>query len=97
VVEDLHHGANMLLAHFHYCNKGTHLPSINLKDRHNTVLSELGVPEYLFMIRTIELIRLNADNFRAIKEEEFYEHEFYFISQMFEKDWAPRDSYVSPR
>ena len=94
-MEDLHHGANMLLAHFHYCNKGTHLSSLNLRDRHDTVLSELNIPEYRFMIRTIELVRLKEDDFRAIKEYGLYEDELYFISQMFEKDWMPRDSYVS--
>lgn len=94
-MEDLHHGAKMLLAHFHYCNKGTHLPSISLRDRHDTVLSELSIPEYRFMIRTIELVRLKEDDFRAIKEYELYEDELYFVSQMFEKDWMPRDSYVS--
>jgi hypothetical protein len=96
VVEDLHHGANMLLAHFHYCNKGAHLPSLNLKDRHDTVLSELSIPEYRFMIRTIELLRLKEDDFRAIKKYELYEDELYFVSQMFEKDWMPRDGYASP-
>ena len=94
-MEDLHHGANMLLAHFHYCNKGTHLPSLRLRERHDTVLSELSIPEYRFMIRTIELVRLKEDDFRAIKDYELYEDELYFISQMFEKDWMPRDSYVS--
>ena len=47
------------------------------------------------MIRTIELVRLKEDDFRAIKDYELYEDELYFISQMFEKDWMPRDSYVS--
>jgi hypothetical protein len=95
-VEDIHHSANMLLAHFHYCNKGTHLPSLSLKNRHDSVLSELSVPEYRFVIRTVELVRLKEDEFRTIKEYEVYEDELYFISQMFEKDWTPSESYVSP-
>jgi len=85
----------MLLAHFHYCNRGTHLPSLSLRDRHDTVLSELNIPEYRFMIRTIELVRLKEGHFRDIRDYELYEDELYFISQMFEKDWMPRDSYVS--
>ena len=47
------------------------------------------------MIRTIELVRSKEGHFRDIRDYELFEDELYFISQMFEKDWMPRDSYVS--
>jgi hypothetical protein len=86
----------MLLAHFHYCNKGQHLPSLKLEDRHNTVLSDLGIPEYRFMIRTIELVKQKEEDFASLKAYTVYEDDLYFVSQMFEKGWGPREPYVSP-
>jgi len=37
----------------------------------------------------------NSDQvMKTNREQELYEHELYFIAQMFEKSWQPRDSVI---
>jgi hypothetical protein len=36
---------------------------------------------------------LTADHFRICKENDLFEDELYFISQMYESDWSPRDTF----
>jgi hypothetical protein len=35
-----------------------------------------------------------GEQFATLLEEELYEDELYFISQMFEEDWRPRDTAI---
>jgi hypothetical protein len=35
-----------------------------------------------------------GDRFQKAKENNLYEDELYFISQMFEDDWQPRESII---
>lgn len=37
---------------------------------------------------------LAANVMRFNKECDLYEDDLYFIAQMFEEDWTPRDSYI---
>lgn len=34
------------------------------------------------------------EKFRVAKEIDLYEDDLYFISQMFEEDWAPRETVI---
>ena len=34
------------------------------------------------------------DRFRRTWEHELYEDDFYFVSQMFEDEWMPRDTVI---
>ena len=36
----------------------------------------------------------SGDRFQKAKENNLYEDELYFISQMFEDDWQPRESVI---
>jgi hypothetical protein len=56
-VEQLHHGANVLLAHFHYYNKNLDPFSLDWKNRQNTPLAELTAEQVRFIIRTSELVK----------------------------------------
>jgi hypothetical protein len=36
----------------------------------------------------------SEDRFRRTWEHELYEDDFYFVSQMFEDEWMPRDTVI---
>jgi len=38
------------------------------------------------------LMENSEDKFRRTLEWGFYEDDFYFVSQMFEEEWTPRDT-----
>lgn len=37
---------------------------------------------------------VSGDRFQKAKENNLYEDEMYFVSQMFEDDWQPRESVI---
>ena len=37
---------------------------------------------------------ISGDKFRRIRENELYEDDLYFVSQMYEKEWTPRDTVI---
>ena len=39
-------------------------------------------------------LTLAVDKFRTIREGELYENDLYFVSQMFEENWQPRDTRI---
>lgn len=57
LVEGLHHGANVLLAHFHYRTEDFWPFSLDWKNRENHALSELTAEQVRFIIRTSELVK----------------------------------------
>lgn len=38
-----------------------------------------------------ELTRVAAESIRLIREADLYENDLYFVSQMFEDNWQPRE------
>jgi hypothetical protein len=50
-------------------------------------MSSLGEPRSLLTNSTAEKIRRTNDN-------GLYEDDLYFVAQMFEKDWTPRDTEI---
>jgi hypothetical protein len=51
-IQELHQGANILLAHFHYCNKGSH--PFSLKRNFPASMAELNEDQVQFVVRTAE-------------------------------------------
>jgi hypothetical protein len=49
-IQELHQGANILLAHFHYCNKGSH--PFSLKRSSMASMAELNEDQTQFLVRT---------------------------------------------
>ena len=59
VVEELHNGANIMLAYFHYCNKGNQpLASDFLTSERNVVLLELDAEQ-------LEFVRMSDEQVKA--------------------------------
>jgi hypothetical protein len=51
-IRELHQGANILLAHFHYCNKGSY--PFSLKRNFPASIAELNEDQIDFIVRTAE-------------------------------------------
>ncbi|KAI9710664.1 MAG: hypothetical protein M1820_002497 [Bogoriella megaspora] len=91
-VENLHHGANVLLAHFHYCNKGHHPFLLDWKHRQNSPLSDLVPAQVKFMSKTKRLYTEREMDIQDMRATDLFEDELYFVSQMFDKEWSPGDT-----
>jgi hypothetical protein len=114
-IEEVHQGANILLAHFHYYIGDLELLKIDWKERHKTRLAHLSTHEVGYYYYVVELLKeksrgkyiytgreggmANVRIVRAVKaahDLNLYEDELYFVSQMFETDWKPKDGFRCP-
>ncbi|UNI14894.1 hypothetical protein JDV02_001474 [Purpureocillium takamizusanense] len=89
-VREYHLGANILLAHFHYCNKGMYPFSDECKDKDLRVLADLSDEEIQFVHATKQYAKQHRREWEDIKDGSDYERDFFFVSQLFEENWKPR-------
>jgi len=92
LVKEYQIGANILLAHFHYCNKGWQPFTRDWDDPKTALLAELNAEQILFMKRTSALIKVKEAHFKGVQGIEHCEDQYYFVAQMFESDWTPRST-----
>ncbi|PVH77121.1 hypothetical protein DL98DRAFT_591519 [Cadophora sp. DSE1049] len=89
VLESLHGGANILLAHFHYCTPGS-LPFA--KGWHSEVdVANCGVEEdqIEFLKQTSAELKAKASAMDEIKGGFHFENDYYFLAQLFDLAWQP--------
>jgi hypothetical protein len=60
MVMEYHGGANILLAHFHYCNKGWEPFTLNWDDKKAASRAELNDEQIQFMKRTSRFVKMNG-------------------------------------
>ncbi|KAH8891757.1 hypothetical protein GQ53DRAFT_647975 [Thozetella sp. PMI_491] len=89
LVESLHHGAKILLAYFHYCNKGSHPFKMDWSEPDQVKCMEMDEEQIHFMQQTTKEINGKSEMFQRIREEGLYEHEYHFISQLYDVNWKP--------
>ncbi|RSL66788.1 hypothetical protein CEP54_003581 [Fusarium duplospermum] len=89
-VKEYHLGANILLAHFHYCNKGIYPFSEDCKDQDLRTLAGLDEEKIKFVHTTTSYARRNRPEWEEIRQAGAYEHDYFFVSQLFEANWQPR-------
>ncbi|PTD13522.1 hypothetical protein FCULG_00003164, partial [Fusarium culmorum] len=89
-VKEYHLGANILLAHFHYCNKGIYPFSEGCKDQDLRTLAGLDEEKIKFVHDTSTMARKYATPWEKLREAAVYEHDYFFVSQLFETNWQPR-------
>ncbi|KAG7293360.1 hypothetical protein NEMBOFW57_003408, partial [Staphylotrichum longicolle] len=89
-VKEYNLGANTLLAYFHYCNKAIYPFSAECKDQDLRTLAELDDKAITFVRFTRELAAEYKEEWEALWHQEAYEHECYYVSQLFEPNWQPR-------
>ncbi|KAI1374136.1 hypothetical protein F4677DRAFT_461691 [Hypoxylon crocopeplum] len=92
MVREYQMGANILLAYFHYCNKGVYPFSAECKEQDLSTLAELDEAQ----IKLIKFTRSNVERYRKhwakIQQSGDYENDFYYISQLFDESWTPQST-----
>jgi SMC interacting uncharacterized protein involved in chromosome segregation len=91
-MEQLHSGAQTMLAYFHYCCKG-YQPFL-LADESDEVFSmaELDAEQIGFIREIAKELKRREEHIRTVKETGNVEHPLYFVSQLFEENWEPRST-----
>ncbi|KAG9233443.1 hypothetical protein BJ875DRAFT_378620 [Amylocarpus encephaloides] len=93
-MSERHHSANVFLSHYHYCTKPCSPFTVDWRTRQTTPFAEMTTDEILFLIKTSDMVKERQDRIRIAREIGLYEDDLYFLSQMFEEDWMPRDSVI---
>ncbi|KAI0385840.1 hypothetical protein F5Y04DRAFT_268609 [Hypomontagnella monticulosa] len=92
MVREYQMGANILLAYFHYCNKGDYPFSAGCKEQDLSQLAGLDEPK----VKLIQFTRTTAEKYKKhwtkIRQTNDYENDFYYISQLFEEGWTPQST-----
>jgi len=60
LIEGLHNGAKILLAHFHYCNKGNHPFTIDWSSPRDIARAGLNAEQAQFMKETVEQVKIRC-------------------------------------
>jgi len=90
IIAELHIGADILLAYFHYCCKGFQPFALDWNAAETTSMAELDVDQVRFIKNTATYVKTNEPRFREIRERCLCEDEHYFIAQLYEEAWTPR-------
>ncbi|KXX82675.1 Cutinase transcription factor 1 beta [Madurella mycetomatis] len=93
-IAERHHSANVFLSHYHYRTESCNPFKQDWKRRHATPFAHMSVDDIQFLERTKVLLKEKEPIIKTNKEHDLYEHELYFISQMFEENWQPRDTAI---
>ncbi|AEO53179.1 hypothetical protein MYCTH_2294181 [Thermothelomyces thermophilus ATCC 42464] len=89
-VKEYNLGANTLLAYFHYCNKAIYPFSRECKDQDLQTLAELDDEALAFVHFVRESVAKKKEEWEKLWAHDEYEHEYYYVSQLFEHNWQPR-------
>ncbi|CAJ2500996.1 Uu.00g038490.m01.CDS01 [Anthostomella pinea] len=90
MVREYQMGANILLAYFHYCNKGIYPFSAQCKDSDLTTLAELDETKTKFVKLTRSNVERHKNSWTKMRQSNDHENDFYYISQLFEENWVPQ-------
>jgi len=93
-IAERHHSANVFLSHYHYRTESSNPFKQDWKRRHMTPFSYMSVDDIQFLERTKVLLKEREDVIKINREMDLYEHELYFVSQMFEESWQPKETII---
>lgn len=94
LLKDFHAGAKTLLAHFHYCCKGEKPFQKNWNEPAEQKSAQLNDEQKAYMIQLIGLVKEEEGQWPALKESCEYDKGLYFISQLFDPAWEPKNLLV---
>lgn len=89
-VHQYHAGAITLLAYFHYCNKGVFPFTAAAKETDIRNIANLNDEGMEFVRETRKAVMEHRKEWQALVDNDEYENDYYFISQMYEENWQPR-------
>ncbi|KAI2628897.1 hypothetical protein GGS21DRAFT_228149 [Xylaria nigripes] len=90
MVREYQLGANILLAYFHYCNKGIYPFSPDCKEQDLRTLAGLDENKTQFIKQTKIHVEKQRKSWTKLRENNDYENDFYYISQLYEENWMPQ-------
>ncbi|KAI0848887.1 hypothetical protein F5Y00DRAFT_269827 [Daldinia vernicosa] len=92
MVREYQTGANILLAYFHYCNRGVYPFSLECKEQDLSTLVDKDETK----IKLIQYTRAQAEKYKKhwakLRQSGDYENDFYYISQLYEENWMPQST-----
>ncbi|KAH6610519.1 hypothetical protein Trco_000539 [Trichoderma cornu-damae] len=91
-VQEYHLGANIILAHFHYCNKGVTPFSEECEDQDLRTLAHLDEDKIQFVRATRAYVHRHKQDWEQIRAKGAFEEDYFFVSQLFEEKWQPRST-----
>ncbi|SPN96749.1 uncharacterized protein DNG_00269 [Cephalotrichum gorgonifer] len=89
-VKEYHMGANILLAYFHYCNKGIYPFSNDCKEQDLRSLAELDDAMMAFVRETRAYVTEHKTQWQRLQQDDSFEDDYFFVSQLFVDNWEPR-------
>ncbi|KAI1329626.1 hypothetical protein F5Y16DRAFT_91178 [Xylariaceae sp. FL0255] len=90
MVREYQTGANILLAYFHYCNKGIFPFSMKCKDQDLRNLAGLDDPRTNFIRTTRLMIEKHRPSWVQMRQANDYGNDLYYISQLYQENWEPQ-------
>ncbi|TID05235.1 hypothetical protein CH35J_002361 [Colletotrichum higginsianum] len=89
-VQEYHLGGTILLAYFHYCNKGIYPFSEECKDQDLRTLAQLDEDAVQFIHWTRSQAMAHKHEWEEVQQANQYEQPYFFVSQLFQRDWQPQ-------
>lgn len=89
-VQEYHLGGTILLAYFHYCNKGIYPFSEECKDQDLRTLAQLDEDAMQFIHWTRSQAMAHKHEWEEVQQANQYEQPYFFVSQLFQRDWQPQ-------
>ncbi|KAL7628686.1 hypothetical protein AAE478_000201 [Parahypoxylon ruwenzoriense] len=90
MVREYQMGANILLAYFHYCNKGVYPFSVECKEQDLSTLADLDESNVKLIQFTRSTVEKHRKHWAKIRQTDDFENDFYYISQLYEENWTPQ-------
>jgi len=89
-MEQLHGGAQTMLAYFHYCNKGVQPFILAPESDEVFSIAELDSSQIKYIREMAKEVKKRESRIRSVKENGKVEDPLFFVSQLFEEYWEPR-------
>ncbi|KND92033.1 hypothetical protein TOPH_03259 [Tolypocladium ophioglossoides CBS 100239] len=89
-VKEYHLGANILLAHFHYCSRSFCPLSDDCKDQTLRAQLDLDDDKIHFIKQSRAFAKQYESDWAKLRKLNVYENDYFFVSQLFEENWQPR-------
>ncbi|TDZ60799.1 Satratoxin biosynthesis SC3 cluster transcription factor SAT20 [Colletotrichum trifolii] len=89
-VHDYHYGGTILLAYFHYCNKGIFPFTEECRDQDLRQLAQLDEQALHFVQWTRNEAMTHKREWDELHGANEYEQAYFFVSQLFQRDWQPQ-------
>lgn len=91
-VEELHVGANVLLAYWHYYRTDEDPLEVDCLDRHRSRLMDLTAEQFTFVQKSCKKMREKREAFMGATN---WDDQLYWVCRMFDQEWEASDTFAS--